>query len=198
MPREIIRPSYGEPCIVQLACAPEGVQREGNYGIDFQYVLNGDRAVTWLPKEAQQAIVRSGAQEGDEICLRKTKHGSKTFWEAEKIEEEAPAPTNATRAMRQQEALAQHSREAVTLQCNIGGKPNGNGNGHKPEPAAARPEPHRPGAQVLAGALCAAIDAAAAAKKYASEKYQLELFFEAGDIRAMAATLFIEARKEAK
>jgi hypothetical protein len=115
MPREIIRPSHGEPCIVQLACDPEGIQRENDRGIDFQYVLNQDQAITWLPKEARDAIVRSGARDGDEICIKKSKRGRTTVWEVERIDEEEPAPppaapreTRSQAAIRRQEQTAQH------------------------------------------------------------------------------------------
>ena len=193
MAREIIRPSYGEPCMVQLACEPQGIQREGQSGIDFQYVLNSDQAITWLPKEARDAIVKSGAQNGDEICIRKSKRGRNTMWEVEVIEDETaaaapprtpstsgvPRETRSETAVRRQAQTSQHISE------------NGNGNGH------AQPQPNRPGSQLLVGALCAAIDAATAATSYALSK-GLQLQFETGDIRAMAATLLIESRKEAK
>lgn len=194
MAREIIRPNYGEPCMVQLACSPEGIQREGQHGIDFQYVLNDDAAITWLPKEARDAILNSGAQEGDEICIRKSKRGRNTVWEVERVEDETrpaappqtppnsgtPRETRFGQAIRQQQQTAQHISASQSEQ-----------------PQQQRQPQPRPGAQLLVGALCAAIDAATAAASYAQTK-GITLQFETGDIRAMAATLLIESRKEVK
>ena len=187
MPREIIRPPFGELCLLQLACPPEGTQREGQYGVDYEYILNNDQAITWLPKDARDAIVQSGAQEGDEISLQKIKRGRQTIWTVERIADETtkhetkPKPPAKPDPLKQQAALAQHIAQQT-----------------KPAPTpAAKPEPHRPGAQLLAGALCAAIDAATYAAEYARSK-GLALSWDAGDIRALAATLYIDSRKEGK
>ncbi|MBV8831303.1 MAG: hypothetical protein JO108_18980, partial [Acidobacteriaceae bacterium] len=115
MPREIIRPNYGEPCIVQLACDPEGTQREGSYGIDFQYELNHDIAITWLPKEARDAIVASGAKPGDEIAITKAKRGRQTVWTVERTADETPhrsrpAARPQTRRSRSQTACSRSRR----------------------------------------------------------------------------------------
>ena len=86
---------------------------------------------------------------------------------------------------------------------NSNGHSNGNGH-HAPPPAAAPPPeqpaatpPHRPGAKMLAMALFAAIDAAKLAQDYA-QSHGMKLQFASEDIRAMAATLYIDQRKEAR
>jgi len=65
------------------------------------------------------------------------------------------------------------------------------------ETANGKPQPQRPGAAILAGALCAAIDASLYAEDYAKSK-GLQLKLTADDIRAMAISLYIDARKETR
>lgn len=99
---------------------------------------------------------------------------------------------------------ANPKRTAAKTNGNGNGSVNGNGNGHHVPPPATPPQvptgkempPHRPGAKVLAMALFAAIDAAKLAQDYALQQ-GVNLEFDTGDIRAMAATLYIDARKEA-
>ena len=78
----------------------------------------------------------------------------------------------------------------------MGSSGNGQHASKQPGPAA-RPEPNRPAATLLAAALYAAIDAADAAESYARNK-GLPLKLSADDIRAMAISLYIDARKEGR
>ena len=138
MPREIIRPNYGEPCIVQLACDPEGTQREGSYGIDFQYELNQDSAITWLPKEARDAIVASGAKPGDEIAITKAKRGRQTVWTVERTADETPHRSRpAARPQHADRAARRHARA-----------PEGNG---QRKTATAAPRRRDPRGRALRG-----------------------------------------------
>ena len=172
MPREIIRPNYGEPVIVQLACPPEGTQREGQYGIDYQYELNDDQAITWLPAQAREAILASGAAEGDEIAITKARRGRQTVWTIERVEDETPKKP-----------------EKPTPPKSANGTP-------KPAAPAAAALSQRPGANLLVAAMCTAIDALTQASAYAQTK-GLVLHWDAQDVRALAITMWIDARKEA-
>jgi len=138
MPREIIRPNYGEPCIVQLACDPEGTQREGSYGIDFQYELNHDIAITWLPKEARDAIVASGAKPGDEIAITKAKRGRQTVWTVER-----------TQTKRRTAAARQHAHKHADRAARRHARaPEGNG---QRKTATAAPRRRDPRGRALRG-----------------------------------------------
>ena len=186
--REIIHPQTAtdQPLIVLLDRGPEGIQREGKFGIDFQYTLNEDSAVMWAKKELRDAIVASGAQAGEEIAIQAIKRGTRTSWQVQRVEEEPnPAAAPPPRTQRQQEAPAHGTRETKA-----------NGNGHAPDAAPTR-EPARPGAAILASALYTAIDAAIAAEEYARAK-SFALKFSRDDIRALAISLYIDARKEAR
>ena len=173
MPREIIRPSFGEPCIVQLSHAPaDAIQREGQYGIDFEFHVNSDSGIMWLPPDAKRALEASGATEGDEIAITKIKRGRQTLWAVERVADETPR------------------------------KPAAPPQAKQPAPPAATPapraaEPARPAAQMLAAALYSAIDATIAANEYAAHK-GLPIRLGGDDIRSLAITLYIDARKEAK
>ena len=172
MSREVIRPNFGEDVIVQLSCTPEGIQREGQYGIDYQYTCNGDSAIMWLPREARDAILKSGATQGDEIRIGKAKRGRQTLWLVERVEDE-------TRPQQRQQQNA----------------PRGNA---QPSQAQAAPPTQRPGASSLAQAICTALDAAIAAQAYARDRHGIDFQIDFGDVRSLAITLWIAAQKEAK
>lgn len=98
MGREVIRPQFDEPCRVRLDKGPEGIQREGKYGIDFEYVVNDDSAIMWLPKEGRDALLASGIQPGDEVQLVKSKRGKTLLFSAERISDaKEPAKPNGHR-----------------------------------------------------------------------------------------------------
>lgn len=196
--REVIRPE-GHPIIVRLDF-DEPIQREGRHGIDYQYTVNHDAGIMWLPKEAKQKIDALQAQAGDEISIAKTKRGNKVAWLIERVDDEtAPQP------QRQQQQTAQHigrpsghqpeATEPVTQ------RPNGQGPLTTAERQAARPAEQyktsqRPEAEMLAGALYCAIDAAISAEQYADQRGRA-LKLDNDDIRAMAISLYIDARKDA-
>lgn len=196
MQREVIKPQVDVPVIVKLDKGPEGQEREGKYGIDYQYTCNDDQAVMWLPKDARDMIVRSGAQAGDLLQIVKTLHGRQSVYSIQVL----PPPT--TRDYRIDPSMTPP-------------RTNGYTNGHAsasrtttvemprelPAPAAvpataapAPPPQHRPGAQQLQGAICAAIDAAMGSEDYARNKGRA-LTFSEESIRAFALTLLIGEQK---
>ncbi len=216
MPREIIRPEYGQPVVFKLGHAP--TQVEGIRGLQWRYFVNEDSAMLYLDEPAHAAVQATQAQPGAEICLRKERVGRSTHWAADVIEDEPvivdgeilSTSQQATRARYEERRDAVHEPALAAAVVKSNGKPNGqahvngNGNGHHAPPPATPPQalvketpPHRPSAKVLAMALFAAIDAAKLAQDYALSQ-GMKVQFDTGDIRAMAATLYIEQRKESR
>lgn len=195
MQREIIRPQVDVPVIVKLGQGPEGKEREGpKGGIDYQYIVNDDAAVMWLPREARDLIVKSGAQAGDLIQIVKTLHGRQAVYSIQVL----PPPT-----------MRNYRVEPATPPLRTNGCANGAPHTttiemprELPAPAAppavqqpVQPPPqHRPGAQQLQGAICAAIDAALGGEEYARNKGRA-LTFSEESIRAFALTLLIGEQK---
>lgn len=193
MQREVIKPQVDVPVIVKLDKGPEGQEREGKYGIDYQYTCNDDQAVMWLPKDARDMIVRSGAQAGDLLQIVKTLHGRQSVYSIQVL----PPPT-----------MRNYRVEPATPPLRTNGYANGAPHTNTIEmprelpapaavPATAAPAPppqHRPGAQQLQGAICAAIDAAMGSEDYARNKGRA-LTFSEESIRAFALTLLIGEQK---
>lgn len=180
MNREVIKPQPDIPIVVRLDKGPEGLEREGRYGVDYQYTVNGDRGVMWLPREARDQLVRCGAQAGDDVQIVKSMRGRAAVWSVQVVpDSNDPAPP----------AANQRTNGYVN------GHSNGNGNGSGQAQPAAKPQ--RPAAQWMVAALCAAIDASLAAAAYAKER-GLELNFNEEDIRSIAATMYIQASKEGR
>ncbi len=196
MQREVIKPQADVPVTVRLDQGPEGQEREGRYGIDYQYTVNNDRGVMWLPKEARDQLVRCGAQAGDEIQIVKSLRGRIAQWAVQVVpdsNELAPPPRS---------------------NGYINGNGNGNGNGHYAGQAQP-PRPDRygpserpasigpmgpeatnvsPVTQQLAGCLRAAVDACFETETYAKTK-GMPLEFCSEDIRAIALSVYIGAQR---
>lgn len=214
MPREILRPEYGEPLIFKLGHDP--VKVEGIRGPQWRYFVNDDEAMLYLDQPAHEAIMRTEAHAGDELCLRKERVGRKTEWAADRVDEEPVHVEGEIRSASQQASRQRYedsrssskepnwvkSPEPTPTNGKVNGHANGkanghgngNGNGHH-EPESQRPMPHAPGANAYAMALRSAIDAAIFGKQYAESK-GLELKWTTEDIRCIAATLHIDQRKE--
>src|SRR5947209_7957425 len=64
-----------DPIVLKLDSDPEGVQREGKYGIDYQYICNDNSGIMWLPKDGRDAILATGARRGAEIEICKSQRG---------------------------------------------------------------------------------------------------------------------------
>lgn len=176
MPREIIR-FDGEPVLVHLDKSPQAaIQREGQYGVDWQYIVNHDCGIMWLPEEGRDALLSSGAQAGDEVAIKRSRRGREWVWEIERVSDASEPPPPKSNGQQR------------TISAN---------NGHLypppplPESKYAKPEaPGNPVAKQLASCLCAAIDSVAEAQTYATSK-GLHVQFGAEDIRAIALTVYI-------
>jgi len=90
MPRDVIRFDE-EPVLVKLDFA-EGIQVEGQYGVDWQYRVNDSAAVIYLPKEGRDALKDCGAKAGDNVAIRKYKRGKMWVWDIERVTESKSAP----------------------------------------------------------------------------------------------------------
>src|SRR5690348_9609441 len=85
--REVIR-FEAEPVKVRLDKGPHaGIECRGQYGIDWRYSVNDGKGVMYLPAEARQALLESGAAAGEEVAIRRF---AKTRWEAERIAPDLP------------------------------------------------------------------------------------------------------------
>jgi YD repeat-containing protein len=162
----------------------ESTARDGS--AEYRYFLFGHR-IMWVPEAVHTTIQR--AQAGDGAQFSVTKHRAPTPWKVVHIEtnapptghgySNAPSPTPAAPPVQQQQQPAAAPPAAA------------------PRPALDAPaqrhidEPASDNGPMY-GALCAAIRTAAAAEKFAASIGR-SIAFETGDIRAIAATLYIHA-----
>ncbi len=113
MQRQIIKPQFDQPITVKLDFGAEGIQRDGKYGTEYQYTLNDDSGVMWLPKQGRDALLRTNAQAGDYVRILKTKKSGQNVFDAQVLsdaEEEEPAP------VRQVDRAGNHSHHALPKQ----------------------------------------------------------------------------------
>jgi hypothetical protein len=167
----------------KVTCETQGTEQEGRSGPEFRYFLE-DRKIMWVPPEAHEQIQRAtgGEPTGEsfEITRRKTGRDS-AAWEVVHVADELPdfAPPEALQPRapaRRQATPAPAARPAAQA----------------PAAAPATPPANGPMSATLYTALCAAIRTAAAAEEFARQIGRA-VAFEASDIRAMAATLYIQA-----
>lgn len=131
MNRQILKPQVDVPMVVLLDKGPEGKETTSQRGdLQYQYTLNNDACVMWLPPEARSAIMRTGAQAGDEIQIVKSLRGKNAIWNVQVVPDSAPPPP-ASRMVAPRPAYS-------------------NGNGHsapqqhwenEPQPTTPRPQP---------------------------------------------------------
>ena len=85
--REVIR-FDAEPVKVTLDKGPHGgIECHGQYGIDWRYSVNHGKGVMYLPAEAREALLDSGA--GEDVAIRRL---GKARWEVERIAPDLPFP----------------------------------------------------------------------------------------------------------
>jgi hypothetical protein len=194
---ERVRFEANQPETITLRFS-EGRPVEGRYGPQVMYSLIDGR-VLYAEPELARAIEASGASQGDTITVTKRQNRKgrtvSTTWEVERHEpepaeamDEAPAWVDTPRSeWRQVKDIAAEGRSPMTPMRAIAI--------HEQRKAAAearREAPERSKRDQLWEALTSAIDAAAAATKYAQEK-GLPVLFASEDIRAMALSLYISA-----
>lgn len=174
--REVVRFESGTPVVVGLEF-DDARQVAGRFGDQYRYWLTEGR-IMFVDPPVHDAIQQAGAKAGDELCITKhSKPGRRTQWEVARVEEE-PAEADSAAALASPAPTGTAKPEPAALRTI-----------NSPQGTAAPQE----AADKLAACLCAAIDAALTAQKYAAER-GLTLAWNAGDIRAMAATLHIGSR----
>lgn len=218
MQREVIKIQTDVPVVVVLDQGPMGKQVEGNFGTQYQYTVNQDSGVMWVSPQAREAIVRSGAREGDQVQIVKQLHGKATSFDIQVLTSgvarapasrpAAPQPirTNgakangyangngapAARALEQQAVLARHVTQRVEPAL-------------AQEPARPAPAPQPQALQVQEtglerltkrGIACgrAAVDICAATEQYAASK-GLSIKFADDSVRAIMITALIETMR---
>ena len=108
MNRQIIKPQYDQPIVVKLDFGADGIQRDGKYGVEYQYTLNDNSAVMWLPQQGRDALLRTQAQAGDYVQLAKQRRGQGSYWTAQVMPdaaEDLPQPTVTRQPPQQQKAV---------------------------------------------------------------------------------------------
>lgn len=174
--RERIPFTFNLPYEVTLESS--GIEQEGRNGLEFRYFAEG-RQIMWIPPEAHALIMRATGGEpiGETFTITRKKTGrDSATWEVAHHDEGPPltppevayAPPPTPRQQKGASPLA---------------------------PPASPPAPdvaNGPMSSTLYTALCAAIRTAAAAEKFAAAIGR-QVAFDTADIRAMAATLYINA-----
>ena len=151
-----------------------GYQQDGRTGPEYRYFLGGNR-IMWVPPEVHAQIQRLNAAAGSELVITRHKTGrNAATWTVQEVAEEPAQPEPATppRSSRPAARPAPEPRSTATQQQRI------------PEPDGAITS--------MYAALCAAIRIASEAEKYA-QQIGRPVAFETGDIRAMAASMYIHA-----
>ena len=171
---------------------PGELQRSASGADEYRYFL-GDDQIMWVPPEVHQQIESAQASEGDMLTIERVKRGkAAATWTVEHHQEEPTA------ANLRNTATAPSSRAPSPQQRTAAARPqptpaNGGGGYSATDQPAQTAELPLTASDRLAGALAAAIDAAAEATTYAQRR-NLQLAWTAADIRAMAATLYIDHR----
>jgi hypothetical protein len=213
MNRDKITFSPNLPVIVKLDFNPPNEPRPGKFGDQYMYTVNDDAGIMFLDPAAHQLVVATGAKAGDEVAITKAVRtdGGKRFteWQVARVddqtEQQPPGAPVAPPPIVSQPRTAAHAASSPAT------APSPKANAHPfapdqlnapasdPEPAAAAAQA-RPGAAMpleknpLWPALTTAIDAAAAAELHAHRR-GLALRFSGEDVRAMALTLYIDAKR---
>ena len=164
--REVIKISDVRQNVVKLDFGPEGVEREGSYGVQYQYTLNDDSAVMWVKPAIRDAIIASGAAAGDSVRIQRHGKGyvATVISDAHEPAPAPPPPAPAPAAPKPN------------------GKPATNGNG-------SLGYEHR-----LFGCFQVSINVLRLATEYA-KSVNWPLTFNEEDIRATAISLFINLER---
>src|SRR5690348_7691458 len=92
MQREIVKFSADAAQTVRLDFSEgkEVLTKAGSK--QWQYTVNRDNSIMWLPLAGKQAIERSGARAGDEVRICKSFLNQETIWTAQVVRPVAPDP----------------------------------------------------------------------------------------------------------
>lgn len=188
--REVIR-FDDEPVKVKLDKGPHaGIECHGQYGIDWRYSVNNGKAVMYLPAEARDALVKSGAEAGEEVAIRRL---GKRRWEAERITPDLPFSSQPDAPQTKETDPPTPPRSTT--------RPLPDRLFARPEPQTAVEPPSPPDSVVVPAAAatasqhmmscyCVAVDVAVEVQEYARRK-GINVAFTGSDIRAMGITVYI-------
>ena len=203
MQREIVKLSVDATQVVRLDFSDGKEVTSAKTGkTQWQYTLDHDSRIMWLPLAGKQAIERSGAQAGDQVRLLKTFMGQKTVFTAQVIDQHASAPP------------VPPAPPQRPIRTNGSGKAKGKVNGfplqayYQPESnpakqpyyATEQPAPAPQAAEVvptqaaaashISACLRQAIDAIADAQEYGLNQ-GIGVTFLGSDVRAIALSIYI-------
>jgi hypothetical protein len=187
--RDRITFRQGVPVEVQLERDGAPTHCAGQLGPEVRYFLEGHR-IMWVPLEVADKIGNAQAGEGATYAI--TKHKAPQPWSVIHIEDEpvqwpaqqpAPSQGNGWPTAEQQPA----PRPAAAPRQQAAPRPRQQAPARQPQNDAL-PQPTQ-----MYAALCEAIRCACAAESYADKDIGYTLAFTSADIRAIAATIFIQA-----
>lgn len=194
MESKIIRPEPNKP-ITALVVESRAV--ESKFGGEQVLVTLEGGKLLYMPAAAARVISAGHAYT---ICKKQIREGMKATWKVEPAEPEAPPvrgrpgdPRLRTDAAYDDGPYSAPEPPLSPLERKLQASIDAV-NRHKAEIAAASanaanaaPAPSR-----LTAALCAAVDAAAAATKHAKEKYGIDLTFNEEQIKCLGVTAYIQ------
>lgn len=195
VPRQKVHLRPGQRVRIRLNRGPDGCTQETSPsgGTEYQYIVDDDSGILWLPKEGREALLRSGARAGDEVYLTKHKRGNQIFFTAQVAEQAAAA--NERYAFRSTPPPPMPQREVRNPHASADAPTGSPSESPLFEQAVPEVPALRPGAESVAGYLYVAIDAAALATKYAQDRYHLALPFDTDQVRRLATVLMIGAQR---
>jgi hypothetical protein len=185
--REVIR-FDGEPVKVKLDRGPHaGIECHGQYGIDWRYSVNHGKAVMYLPAEARDVLLNSGAVAGEEVAIRRL---GRDRWEVERIARDLPFPLGAdTPDQGEPERGARATAKPLPDRLYARPEPD-NAPECAPAPSGALPPTVLTASQHMMSCYCVAVDVAVEVQEYARNK-GINIAFTGSDIRAMGITVYI-------
>jgi len=188
--REVIR-FDAEPVKVKLDRDPHaGIECHGQYGIDWRYSVNGGKGVMYLPEEARDALVQSGAAAGEEVAIRRLGKGR---WEAERIEPDLPFAQPDKLETKEAEQPPSPRSARPPLPDRLYARPESATGAAEPPSApepAALPASSVAATRHMMSCYCVAVDVAVEVQEYARRK-GINIAFTGSDIRAMGITVYI-------
>jgi hypothetical protein len=201
MNRQILKPQVDVPLVILLDKGPDGKETTNQQGkTEYQYTVNDDSCVMWLPPEARAQLLRTGAQAGDTVQLVKSLRGKNAFWNAQVLPDSAEPPplrtparvaANATRLLAPRPSYPPTNAQAGAARHLAQQIPRDPQDPLPEPPPAAAPETH-PMEQILTRCL----ELAARAQWNAYRTAQAEGIAIEGpnweDVRAAGISLFIE------
>lgn len=188
MQREIVRITPNTPAIVKLDFGPEGIEREGKFGVQYQYTLNDDCGVMWLPAEGRNALIRSGAEAGDSVRILKTAKGFdvRVISDAAELEAGEPEPEPEPEPERKPPARIHTPGKLPAKLYDTNGRAVA-----APAKAPARPAETWPLAEVSKSLFRVAVEVLADAKQYAAE-IGLDIEPTANDVNKLGMSFLIQ------